>query len=119
VCCFSPIVLPLSPNPLVFRDQLFKYLENIPENDFDAVANTLAQAGSTLEYLKYADALFEILLAGRLIQPGGGFIEDGAPLPPFSISRAKEPAQVDDLKRYVEVLNKLIRRCIRFLKTDR
>ncbi|KAG7098512.1 hypothetical protein E1B28_000456 [Marasmius oreades] len=96
--------------PTVFRDQLYKYLETVPEGDFDSFTTKLIQAGSTLEYLKYADTLFEIILVGGLLQPGGSYYDDGAPISPFTIFNAKEPAQVDDLKKYVEVLNKLIRR---------
>ncbi|KAJ7072324.1 hypothetical protein C8F01DRAFT_1103484 [Mycena amicta] len=96
--------------PAVFRDQLYKHLETVPENDFDSFATKLIQAGSTLEFLKYADALFEIVLVGGLLQPGGSYLDDGAPVSPFTIFNAKEPAEVDDLKKYVEVLNKLIRR---------
>lgn len=96
--------------PPVFRDQFLKHLENVPPNDFDAIANKLVQAGSTLEFLKYADALFEILLVGGLLQPGGQYVDDGAPLSPFSILNAKEPVEVADVRQYVEVFNKLIRR---------
>ncbi|KAI6046135.1 armadillo-type protein [Pisolithus marmoratus] len=96
--------------PAVFRDQLYKHLETVDSHDFEAIANKLLQAGSTLDYLKYAEALFEIFLAGGLIQPGGSFVDDGAPLSPFSILQANTPASVDDLKNYVQVLNKLIRR---------
>ncbi|KAI0793209.1 eukaryotic translation initiation factor 5C [Abortiporus biennis] len=96
--------------PAVFRDQLFKHIETVPEGDFDAFANKLIQAGSTLELLKYADALFEILLVGGLLQPGGSYVDDGAPFSPFSIYNAKEPVDVAEIKKYVEVLNKLIRR---------
>ncbi|CAL1707148.1 unnamed protein product [Somion occarium] len=96
--------------PTIFRDQLYKHLETVPEGDFEAFTNKLVQAGSTLEYLKYADALFEILLVGGLLQPGGNYIDDGAPPSPFSIFNAKEPVDVAEIKKYVEVLNKLIRR---------
>ncbi|KAL4074069.1 hypothetical protein V8B97DRAFT_1937959 [Scleroderma yunnanense] len=96
--------------PAVFRDQLYKHLETITDNDFDAIANRLLQAGSTLDYLKYADALFEILLVGGLIQPGGSYVDDNAPPSPFSIFKASDLASIDDLKNYVQVLNKLIRR---------
>ncbi|KAJ8519947.1 hypothetical protein ONZ45_g3170 [Pleurotus djamor] len=95
--------------PSVFRDQLFKYFETVPEGDFEAYTNKLVQAGSTLELLKYADVLFEIILLGGLLQPGGTYVEDGAPMSPFTILNAKE-ATVEDLKPYVDVLNKLIRR---------
>ncbi|KAI0341974.1 eukaryotic translation initiation factor 5C [Trametopsis cervina] len=96
--------------PSIFRDQLYKYLETIPKDDFEGYTQKLVQAGSTLEFLKYADALFEILLVGGLLQPGGSYIEDGASPSPFSIFNAKEPVEVADVKKYVDVLNKLIRR---------
>ncbi|KAI6169322.1 hypothetical protein EDD17DRAFT_1518000 [Pisolithus thermaeus] len=96
--------------PAVFRDQLYKHLETVDSHDFEAITNKLIQAGSSLDFLKYADALFEIILAGGLIQPGGSYVDDGAPLSPFSILQAEYPASVDDLKNYVQVLNKLIRR---------
>ena len=105
----SPLFIPPRNTP-VFRDQLLKHLENVPPSDFDAVTNKLVQAGSTLEFLKYADALFEILLVGGLLQPGGQYVDDGTPLSPFSFLNAKEPVDVADVKQYVEVLNKLIRR---------
>jgi hypothetical protein len=96
--------------PSIFRDQLYKHLETVQEGDFDSFATKLVQAGSTLEFLKYADALFEIILVGGLIQPGGSYMDDGAPVSPFTIFNAKEPVEVDEIKKYVEVLNKLIRR---------
>ncbi|KAJ7218065.1 armadillo-type protein [Mycena pura] len=96
--------------PAIFRDQLYKFLETVQENDFDSFTTKLIQAGSTLEFLKYADALFDIILVGGLIQPGGSYVDDGAPVSPFTIFNAKEPAEVEDLKKYIEVLNKLIRR---------
>ncbi|EKM54281.1 uncharacterized protein PHACADRAFT_258024 [Phanerochaete carnosa HHB-10118-sp] len=96
--------------PSVFRDQLYKYLETVQPGDFDGYYNKLVAAGGQLELLKYADALFEILLVGGLLQPGGGYLDDGAPPSPFSIFNSKEPVEVADVKKYVDVLNKLIRR---------
>jgi hypothetical protein len=96
--------------PTIFRDQIYKHLETVPEGDFDSFTTKLVQAGTSLEFLKYADALFEILLVGGLIQPGGGYIDDGAPVSPFTVFNAKDPIDVDDIKKYIEVLNKLIRR---------
>jgi hypothetical protein len=63
-----------------------------------------------LEYLKYADQLFEIIFVGGLLQPGGSFLDDGAPISPFSLANAKQPVDVGDIANYVEVVNKLIRR---------
>ena len=94
----------------VFRDQLYKHIETVPPGDFDAFTNKLIQAGSTLEFLKYADPLFEILFAGGLLQPGGNYIDDGSPVCPWAIVNAKEPASAEELKKYIDVQNKLIRR---------
>jgi hypothetical protein len=95
---------------IVFRDQLYKHLETVTPGDFDGYANKLIAAGSQLETLKYADALFEILLAGGLLQPGGTYIEDNAPRSPFTILDAPEPVEISEMKNYAEVFNKLIRR---------
>jgi hypothetical protein len=64
-----------------------------------------------LDYRKYEQELFEILLTGGLLAPGGGFIEDGAPKSSFSIlGSANEPVDVVDIKKIVDVFNKLMRR---------
>ncbi|KAF8345824.1 hypothetical protein F5887DRAFT_963622 [Amanita rubescens] len=95
--------------PTVFKDQLYRHLETVSDGDFDAFTTKLVQAGSTLEFLKYADILFEIIFAGGLLQPGGSYLEDG-PNSPFAIINAKYPVQIDEMKKYVDVLAKLIRR---------
>ncbi|KAI0032232.1 ARM repeat-containing protein [Vararia minispora EC-137] len=96
--------------PEIFRDQLYKHLDAVPQGDFDAVANKLVQAGSTLEFLKYSDALFDVLFVGGLLQPGGLYLDADGPTSPFSVFQAVEPPQIDDIKKYVDVFNKLIRR---------
>lgn len=96
--------------PSVFRDQLYKHLETVTPGDFDSYANKLIVAGSQLETLKYSDALFEILLAGGLLQPGGTYIDDNAPRSSFSIVNAAEPVDIAEMKKYAEVFNKLLRR---------
>ncbi|KAG8936960.1 hypothetical protein FRC02_009097 [Tulasnella sp. 418] len=96
--------------PTIFRDQLYKYFEAVPPGDFDSFTNKLVAAGSTLEFLKYSDALFEILLVGGLLQPGGSFVDDGTPPSAFSIANVQDPTSVDEIKKYVDVFNKLIRR---------
>ncbi|CUA66750.1 Basic leucine zipper and W2 domain-containing protein 1-A [Danio rerio] [Rhizoctonia solani] len=95
--------------PSVFRDQLYKQLDPVQPGDFEGYTKELVAAGGTLEYLKYADTMFEILIVGGLLQPGGNFLDEGAKSP-FSIANVPEPVQVDEVKKYVEVFNKLIRR---------
>ncbi|PVG01282.1 ARM repeat-containing protein [Serendipita vermifera] len=96
--------------PNVFRDQLYKHLETVTPGDFDSYATKLIAAGSQLELLKYSDALFETLLAGGLLQPGGTYLEDGAPRSPFTVLNAGEPVEIGEIKKYAEVFNKLLRR---------
>ncbi|KAF8332611.1 armadillo-type protein [Cantharellus anzutake] len=96
--------------PQVFRDQLYKHLDTTQPGDFEAFSTKLANASSTLEFLKYSDSLFEILFFGGLLQPGGNFVDDAAPVSPFSIVNAKEPLEVEEIRNYVNVLSSLIRR---------
>lgn len=102
--------LALDPPTTAFRDQLYKHIETVDAGDFDGIAAKLDTVGNTLDYRKYGEPLFEILIVGGLLAPGGTFIDDDAPPSPFSIFRAKSPVEVQDVKKYVEVLNKLIRR---------
>jgi hypothetical protein len=68
-------------------------------------------AAVQLDYRKYEVEIFETLLVGGLLAPGGGFIEDGAARSPFSvIGSAQEPVSVPDMKKIVDVFNKLMRR---------
>jgi hypothetical protein len=107
---FTPSASSILSLSLVFRDQVYKHLEAIPGGDFDAVTNKLIQAGSTLEFLKYSDALFDILIVGGLLQPGGSYLDADGPTSPFSLFQIKLPSEPEDIKKFVEVLNKLIRR---------
>uniref|UniRef100_A0A672G0Y6 eIF5-mimic protein 1 n=1 Tax=Salarias fasciatus TaxID=181472 RepID=A0A672G0Y6_SALFA len=81
--------LPLSPTlrscfpdekekfePTVFRDTIVSGL-NEAGGDLDAVAKFLDATGSRLDYRRYADALFDILIAGSMLAPGGTRIDEG------------------------------------------
>jgi hypothetical protein len=64
-------------SPTGFRDALLLHLALIPEPPTtEALVNKLVTAGSTLEFLKYSEQLFELLFLGGLIQPGGSFLDD-------------------------------------------
>lgn len=98
-------VRPLS----VFRDQLLKFTEQVPDSDFEGLSNALDKAGNTLDYRKYTDQFFEIFIAGGLLAPGGSFLDEAIPLNKFSIFEAKS-ATAEDVKPFVSTLEKLIRR---------
>lgn len=66
-----------------------------------------------LDYRKYEQELFEILLVGGILAPGGGFLEDGSVKSSFSVlGSAKSPVEVGDMKKIVDVFNKLMRRWV-------
>ena len=95
---------------------MYKHLETVsqgPQGNYDAVANKLIQAGSTLEFLKYADALFDILFVGGFLQPRGLYLDAVGPMSLFSLVQIKASAEIDEIKKFVEVLNRLIRRYMR------
>ncbi|KAG0236133.1 hypothetical protein BGW42_004017 [Actinomortierella wolfii] len=94
--------------PTVFRDSLISTLATAAPGNLDEISQKLDAAGNTLEYRRYAENLFEILITGRLIAPGGTFVEDGSEASPFSIFSS--PEDLASIKKHVEVFNKLMRR---------
>ncbi|XP_016126388.1 basic leucine zipper and W2 domain-containing protein 2 [Sinocyclocheilus grahami] len=62
--------------PTVFRDTIVQGL-NEAGGDLDAVAKFLDVTGSRLDYRRYADTLFDVLMAGSMLAPGGTRIDDG------------------------------------------
>lgn len=52
--------------PTVFRDTIVQGL-NEAGNDLEAIAKFLDATGSRLDYRRYADTLFDILVAGSML----------------------------------------------------
>ncbi|RIA95021.1 ARM repeat-containing protein [Glomus cerebriforme] len=94
--------------PTVFRDSILKTLLEAQPGNFEEISQNLDVAGNTLEYRKYGETLFEILLTGGVLAPGGTIVDDGAKRSPFSIFTAED--NIESIKKHVEVFNKLIRR---------
>ncbi|KAH7066000.1 hypothetical protein BKA62DRAFT_837212 [Auriculariales sp. MPI-PUGE-AT-0066] len=93
--------------PTVFRDQLLKHVASAPPGDYDALYERLVQAGVTLEMLKYADEMFDVLIIGGLLQPGGDLLQDGAPICTFAL--VLQPGD-KEVREGVEAINRLSRR---------
>lgn len=67
------------------------------------------QAGTSLEFLKYSEQLFELLVVGGLLQPGGAYLDDKRS--PFYILQDTEAlGDWDPVKGLVEVLQRVIQR---------
>ncbi|KAJ3088670.1 hypothetical protein HK102_008228 [Quaeritorhiza haematococci] len=93
--------------PQVFRDAL---LVLIPDDisDFEKYSLTLETNAEKLDYKRYAEPFFEILIVGGLIAPGGTVADDGASTNPFSIFAAEDTQ--DAIRQRVDVIHKLVRR---------
>jgi len=60
-----------------FRDALLLHLSLLPAPpSTEPLVAKLVQAGSSLEYIKYSEQLFELLFVGGLLQPGGSYLDD-------------------------------------------
>jgi len=104
--------------PETFRDALLLHLAllSTPPTT-EALVAKLVQAGSTLEFLKYYEQLFELLFVGGLLQPGGSYLDDKRS--PVYIVRTKEDGDGSEtaetggeggVKGMVEVLKRVIQR---------
>nr|XP_014436698.1 basic leucine zipper and W2 domain-containing protein 2 [Pelodiscus sinensis] len=95
--------------PTVFRDTIIQGL-NEAGNDLEAVAKFLDSTGSRLDYRRYADTLFDILIAGSMLAPGGTRIDDNDKTKMTSHCVFSADEDYDTIRNYAQVFNKLIRR---------
>lgn len=95
-------------DPLGFRDSVITGLEKCG-NDFENVSAFLDNPGNKLNYHAYGEQLFEILIAGGLLAPGGSIILEGEkPRTSICVFEANEDSET--LRSYVQLYQKLIRR---------
>eukprot|EP00047_Mylnosiga_fluctuans_P002713 m.225605 g.225605 ORF g.225605 m.225605 type:complete len:438 (+) comp11292_c0_seq1:108-1421(+) len=73
--------------------------------DFEKAYKFLDGLGNTQDYHKYAECLFDILISGGLLAPGGEVQGEICPLSLFQLEEAE-----DNIKGFANLLNKLIRR---------
>ncbi|XP_055128496.1 eIF5-mimic protein 1 isoform X2 [Symphalangus syndactylus] len=95
--------------PTVFRDTLVQGL-NEAGDDLEAVAKFLDSTGSRLDYRRYADTLFDILVAGSMLAPGGTRIDDGDKTKKTNHCVFSANEDHETIRNYAQVFNKLIRR---------
>ncbi|GFR08402.1 basic leucine zipper and W2 domain-containing protein 2, partial [Trichonephila clavata] len=98
-------------DPTGFRDAIIQGL-NESGPDLELVSKFLDSAGSKLDYRRYGETLFDILLAGGILAPGGTLAVD---VDPQKTSRTDVCVfSVDDdletIRKYAQVITKLIRR---------
>jgi hypothetical protein len=81
----------------------------------DALSKLLDVQGTNgkLDYRRYGEALFDIIIAGGILAPGGNIIMDPDPLKPSKTELCVFSAPADDLetvRAFAQVIVKLIRR---------
>ncbi|KAL1915391.1 uncharacterized protein VTP21DRAFT_6849 [Calcarisporiella thermophila] len=91
--------------PEIFRDNLLEVINSSKPEDLDDLSQKLDAAGNELDYRKYGDTFFEVLITGGVIGPGGDIL-DPETRSPYCIFAAEESA----IKGHVEVIRKTIRR---------
>jgi hypothetical protein len=104
-------------DPSAFRDAIIQGFNDAKDPneecyDLDQVSKFLDSAGSKLDYRRYGEVVLDVVFAGGILAPGGFILEDGDGVKPVRteccVFRAN--AEPKSLKKYYEVLYKLIRR---------
>ena len=98
-------------DPASFRDAILQGFKE-SGSDLELAYKFLDAAGSKLDYRRYGETLFDIILAGGILAPGGTLAPD---LDPLKTSRTEvcvffAENDLDVLRSYAQVIVKLIRR---------
>ncbi|XP_072902823.1 eIF5-mimic protein 2 [Hemitrygon akajei] len=92
--------------PTQFQDSIIQGL-NENGSDLEAVTKFLDASGAKLDYRRYAETLFDILVAGGMLAPGGT-LADNVTRTDVCVFAAQE--NLETIRAYAQVFNKLIRR---------
>lgn len=93
-------------DPSSFRDEL---LEGLLEcDDVEKASKFLESNTGKLDYRQYDEALFDVLVAGGLLAPGGSIVADGAARNPFSAFETENVAE--EQQKIAEMIRALVRR---------
>ncbi|XP_055903105.1 protein krasavietz isoform X2 [Eupeodes corollae] len=95
-------------DPTGFRDAVIAGLDKT-EGDLEQISKYLDLAGNKLDYRRYGEVLFDILIAGGLLVPGGSISQDGEkPRTNYCIFEASE--DMEAMRNHEQVFIKLMRR---------
>ncbi|ENN70701.1 protein krasavietz [Dendroctonus ponderosae] len=98
-------------DPCGFRDAIISGLDKCA-NDFEAISRYLDGAGNKLDYRRYGEGLFDILIAGGILVPGGTLSQegDGPHQTDACIFNASDEINMEEMKNWEQVFIKLMRR---------
>lgn len=95
-------------DPTGFRDAVIAGLDKT-EGDLEQISKYLDLAGNKLDYRRYGEVLFDILIAGGLLVPGGSISQDGEkPRTNYCIFVGSE--DMEAMRNHEQVFIKLMRR---------
>ncbi|CAG9830103.1 unnamed protein product [Diabrotica balteata] len=98
-------------DPTGFRDAIISGLDKC-SNDFEAISRYLDSAGNKLDYRRYGECLFDVLIAGGILVPGGTLSQegDGPYRTEACIFNTPDEINMDIMKNWEQVFIKLMRR---------
>jgi len=98
-------------DPVAFRDSLLRGFGEAGD-DLDALSKYLDTAGNKLDYKHYGETLFDVLIAGGILAPGGSVLEEAEEGKPFRTELCvfESDSELEALTKWAQVFTKLIRR---------
>lgn len=94
-------------DPTGFRDAVIAGLE--AAEDLEQISKYLDSAGNKLDYRRYGEVLFDILIAGGLLVPGGSISQDGEkPRTDRCVFAASE--DMESMRNHEQIFMRLMRR---------
>ncbi|KAI7820720.1 hypothetical protein BX661DRAFT_125514, partial [Kickxella alabastrina] len=101
--------------PEEFRTNIFQVIDPIAKDDFAKISAALDTAGNTLDYRRYGDTFFEVLVTGGIIAPGGIIKDDETkgklPFSLFVLANSTDAvAQLEGAKVWANLIVRLTRR---------
>jgi len=93
-------------DPTSFRDQIVAGL-NETHNNIE-VSEFLIQSGSKLDFRRYSEALFDVLITGGILAPGGTIITDNNAVH-SKLCVFETEADLDSMRAITQILERMIR----------
>jgi len=94
-------------DPSNFRDQIVAGL-NEANSDLEQASKFLIQAGGKLDFRRYAEALFDILITGGILAPGGNILTDcNGATAKLCVFNTEE--DLDSMRNLIQMFERMIR----------
>lgn len=95
-------------DPEAFRDEIVAGLLEA-EGSFEKAYKFLDSTGSSLDYRRYAECLFDTLIAGGLLAPGGSLVSE-APEDINPLAVLQMPDNLEDQQKHAYLVRDVLRR---------